>query len=204
MSLFPTTKTPISVTPLILPAAFVSVPTQGGKIVTRKHTVAGQQWSETYRVILNKAADRGWLSAVQGLFYAGSTITNKTHPYQSTQLGTGGTGRVSGSGQTGASIWTYGWTSGSHPLLAGDVIQFASGSYVTPTYQVTADMTASAAGSASLALAPDVLEEFKPAHSSSIYYGSSVSVQCTILSLQIPDFGAEPVGNVIVQFREVL
>jgi hypothetical protein len=204
MSTFPTTKTPNSITPLVVPAAFVSVPAQGGKVVTRKHTVAGQQWTETYRVTFDKALDRGWVSQVQALFYAGATITNKQHPYQSSLLGTGGTGRVSGSGQTGASVITNGWTANSHPFLAGDIIQFASGSYVTPTYQVTNDVTASAGGVATVNVTPDVLDEFKPAHSSSIYSGTSVTMQCTILSLSLPEFGTEPVGSVVITFREVL
>lgn len=207
MALFPTTLQPFSTTALLTPMSFVSVPAQGGKLTSRKHSTVGHQWQEQYEIDLGDQTDRAWKTQIEKLAYDGSVLTNKQHPFEQFPLGLGGIGRVSGSGQLGDTIKVYGFTSGSTPFLAGDVIQFASGSNVLPIYQVVQNLSINALGSGSLTVVPDVLLEYQPAHSSSFTTGTSVNMSCMIFGLQIDPVSAKDRTNlcqVTILFRESL
>lgn len=124
-----------------------------GKDQTRSTTQRGRTWREVYG--LYDPADpvwRGFLADLTNWHRNGTTLDIEHILIE--QLGAGGgTPVVNGASQTGSNIITSGWPNSTLVLKKGDVVKFTG---INGSYDITADVTSSGAGAATLPINPPI------------------------------------------------
>jgi len=127
----------------------------------------GAQWVASYTLPpMRRATAAPWLAFLAQLDGMAETFWG-FDPDAIAPQGTGaGAPKVNGGGQTGAALVTDGWTALSAILKAGDYVAFdvAGGRSL---HMVTADVSASAGGAATLAIKPNL--RASPADNADIY-----------------------------------
>jgi len=142
--------------------------------VLRQRTTAGQVFAFNLKF---REMIKGEALIITTFFESnvGGTIT-LTHPQHITQMGGGGgTPLIKGAGQTGKVVLTDGWPNATTVLKAGDIISF--GTNGSKVYRVTADVTSSGTGTATLNIFPDLVSS--PSDNATINY-SGVLFNCVL------------------------
>ena len=132
----------------------ITVKTINGRRQTRQ--IGGQYWKIRARYNNLTRAEFAPIEAFLMNQRGGYDSFTFTPPVLSIPQGSDpGTPLVNGAGQTGRSVVTDGWGSGSAQtvLKAGDFIKFTNHSKV---YQITADATCDVSGNATLAIEPEL------------------------------------------------
>lgn len=204
MAAFPRTVLPRSATWPTMPAPLISVGLTG-KVQTRTTLENGRTWTETYGPFLaTNATWRGWLAEVLKYWRTG-TVLSIDHRSQRGLLGAGGgTPLVQGASQTGATLITDGWTGSTTVLKAGDVLTIAG---LNPVYEVTANVTSTASGTATLSLSPAILTGNAPADNAALTINStpgSVLYRAYLVGVETwPAAGPEELySGLVLTFKE--
>lgn len=165
MATFPRTVIPRASTWPSVPGPLISAG-QSGKLQLRSTLQVGREWSESYGPY--KSTDttyRAWLAQILSYWQAG-TVLDVDHRSMRDLLGAGGgTPLVQGGSQTGGSIVTDGWSNSTTVLRAGDAIKFAGLNLV---YDVLANVTSTASGTATVTIAPNIVTGNSPADNAAI------------------------------------
>lgn len=202
MATFPSLYTPNSTVPLTFGSPYIDVG-NGGKIKTSVNESVGAEFTETYLLDPYNTASIGWLAGVESIFYNGFQVTNKKYNLITPVMGAGGSLKVSGSGQTGASVIIYGGAAaaGLTVLKQGDIINIGTGSLV---YQVTGDVVANASGGATMSVMPQIQSGFTPAQTSSLTLQPFVSFSGYITALDVHEYAPQSdlSMQVVLKFKQ--
>jgi len=166
-----------------MPGPLVAVGASG-KLQTRATGQIGRRWDETYGPMdMEDPAVRDFVARLNN-WRRNATVVDVAHPGVTTLGAGGGTPLVNGASQTGSNLVTDGWPVSTAVLLAGDVIGVVG---LNHRLDVTADVTSSGTGTATIPINPPILAGGSPANNASI--SISPVFLCKIVGITMPRSG---------------
>jgi len=193
MTAFPRTVLPQVIARPQLVGPLISVG-QGGKPQVRSTLQIGWSWTESWGPLrVGDTTAEAFQALIQSYWRSGAVL-DVDHRWQRALLGVGGgTPRVNGASQTGATLATDGWPNDTANVLrAGDIIRIAG---LNQVIQVTANANSGATtGPATLSINAPIFVGGSPADDALLTINNpagSVVYRAIIAALKVPAAGPD-------------